>query len=293
MSSDVSTSHTLGKVDCTNEQYHTGPGISKSHLGVMATCPAIYWQNYVNPERESRKATPAMEVGTAIHAAILEPHVFADKFIVRPGEWDMRKKDDKAKLAELQEYAQAEGCTVITEEQYTIAAGCAKAVQQHPRAARMLAKGSAEQTYYALHQDEGALVKCRFDWEAPGLLDLDVKSCEDASPDGFMRSVMKYHYHAQVAWYQDVRAAALDDYTVVPWWFLAIEKSPPYCIGLYDLEPDLIKAGRLWANEQLRKIVRCRASNVWPDYGHSPQTLTAPGWMRKRLGLDSPEMEFA
>src|SRR3546814_1967815 len=66
-----------GLVEISNDDYHAGPGISKSHLDSIAPelgqAPLHYWHKYVNPERERAEPTAAMVLGTAIHTAILEP----------------------------------------------------------------------------------------------------------------------------------------------------------------------------------------------------------------------------
>lgn len=279
----------LGLVECTNDEYHSGEGVSKSHLGVIAQSPLHYWAAYINPEREPRTATPDMIQGTAIHGAILEPDLFTSEFVAAPNV-DRRTKEGKVMWAEFVEAAA--GKTILTHVQYDTALACRDAVLRNDKVARALEVGQAERSYFALDANTGALVKCRYDWESP-FYDLDVKSAVDASPDGFMRAVLKYHYHAQVAWYRDVRNAALDVDEEKPWYFLAIEKVAPYAMGLYTLPDEMVKSGRLWAQQQLRRIVDCKSRNHWPDYSEQITELTAPAWMRKQLGIDSPEMDFA
>ena len=55
----------------SNEAYHAYDGISKSGLDLIARSPAHY------AYRTASEPTRAMVIGSATHAAILEPEVFA------------------------------------------------------------------------------------------------------------------------------------------------------------------------------------------------------------------------
>jgi hypothetical protein len=44
--------------DIDNEAYHFGPGISKSHLDVVAHSPRLYWAKYIDPNCETVERTP-------------------------------------------------------------------------------------------------------------------------------------------------------------------------------------------------------------------------------------------
>lgn len=277
--------------DLSNEEYHGGPGISKSHLDAVADNPRKYWQAYVNPERAPREPTPAMVIGTAIHAAILEPDLFSKTYVVAP---DISRRSNAGK----EEYARwledHEGAIVLTQEQYDTAVGAADSVLSNHEALDLLSHGSPEESFFAIEPDTGELVKCRTDWRHPERGIVDVKSTEDASPDGFIRSVFKYNYHVQVAWYRDVIEAALDAPAPADWVFIAVEKTPPYAVGLYRVPEAMVRAGRQLARERLNRIVECRRTNTWPDYNAGAIVeLEPPGWMAKRLGLNSPEVEFA
>src|SRR5690606_39465824 len=68
---------TIITTSMSNEEYHSLPdSISKSGLDLIARSPAHY--RYA----ERREPTRAMVIGTAIHAAILEPDVFATEYLL-------------------------------------------------------------------------------------------------------------------------------------------------------------------------------------------------------------------
>lgn len=284
--------HRLGLVHCTNEQYHGGPGVSKSHLDVIARSPAHYWQAYVNPVREPRVPTPAMVVGTAIHAAILEPDLFTSGFIVAP-EINKRTNAGKAEYAAFLD--EHEDYTVLSTEQWQVALGARDSAHRHPLVRERLKRGAAEQSYYALDPGTGALIKCRFDWLDVGGAPhaLDVKSTEDASPERFMRSVLDYRYHVQQAWYEHTFGAATDyELALREWVFLAIEKTPPFACAAYTLPPEMVRAGQQQAQRELARIQECRLRDHWPAYGDECVQLDVPRWAANMLGMNSPEHDF-
>lgn len=75
-----------GLVDCTNEQYHSGPGISKSQLDAIAPelggSPLKFWDKYINPQREPEEYKHCFAVGDGTHKLVLEPGTFEHTYAV-------------------------------------------------------------------------------------------------------------------------------------------------------------------------------------------------------------------
>ncbi|EMV2752331.1 exodeoxyribonuclease VIII, partial [Escherichia coli] len=81
----------------SNENYHAGPGVSKSQLDDIADTPALYlWRK--NAPVDTTK-TKTLDLGTAFHCRVLEPEEFSNRFIVAP-EFNRRtnagKEEEKA-----------------------------------------------------------------------------------------------------------------------------------------------------------------------------------------------------
>lgn len=274
-----------------NEAYHAGPGVSKSHLDLIAQSPRHYWAAYIDPDREPRKVTPALVLGSAIHAAVLEPHEFARHYVAEPKDINKRTKDGKAEYEAF--LADHPGYTVLTTEQMQQVNGCAGAALRHPEVAELLKAGHAELSFYARDGDTNELIKCRTDWldYDRGLI-VDLKTTEDASPRAFQRSVLAYRYHVQVAWYRAVIAGAVD-IRLPRWVFIALEKSPPYAVGIYRLSDEFIAAGQALARRDLIKLSTCRMLDQWDDYGARGEVeLDLPGYARRDAGLDTAEAAF-
>lgn len=269
--------------DMDNDAYHSGPGVSKSHLDSIAppNSPAHYFERYLNPDREPEEKTPALILGDAIHKAVLEPDLLTQRYAFRPEGIDGRTKDGKAALADLA--AANLGKTILSVNDYKTLIGVRDSAHRHPVAKGLFSGGVAEQSYFSIDPETGALIKCRIDYDrmARDGIFVDLKTTEDASPDGFGRSAAKYRYHVQGGWYPHVLTQL--DREVDNFVFVAIEKSPPYAIGIYYLEPEDAQLGMMEARRDLDKILECRAAGEWPDHGYVPQALRIPAWRRREI----------
>ena len=270
--------HPIGLVDCTNEQYHSGPGVSKSHLDAIAgKSPRHYWQKYINPDRERTPPTPAMVMGSAIHSAILEPDLFPSEYVANPG-IERRSNAGKAEYAAFE--AEHKGKIVLSDEDFQACLAIRDAVHSHPLAAGLLTLGQAEQSFYGIDPETGELIKCRTDYmHDSGSMIVDLKSTEDASPDGFGKSAANFRYPVQIAWYHDVMDAAYGEHPE-HWVFMAVEKKPPYAIGIYFTDPADVQRARVAARRDFMRIVEAKRAGVWPDYGAEALPLSLPAWWR-------------
>lgn len=270
--------HPTGLIEQTNDEYHSGPGVSKSHLDAIASAsPKHYWHKYINPNRERAEPTAAMIMGTAVHTAVLEPDLFPSEVIESP-EFDRRTKVGKAEYEAFQ--AAHKGRIVLAPEDYAKCLAIRDAVHMHPVAGGLLQGGQAEQSFYAIDKETGELIKCRTDYmHNSGAMIVDLKTTEDASPNGFGKSAANFRYPIQTSWYNGVLDAAFGEHPQ-DWVFLAVEKNPPYAVGIYFMEPDILARAEIAARRDFLRIVEHRRSGDWPDYGVSPMPLALPGWSK-------------
>lgn len=268
-----------GLVQMTNEEYHAAAGISKSKLDDIAECPAKYWQRHENPEREPEEPTASLVLGDAIHTAVLEPDSFASRYMVMPP-FNLRSPKGREERDHWL-VTEAKGARVLTVDQRDTALAAATVVRRHPVAGRLFVGGVAEQSYFVRCKRTGALKKCRLDYfhENHGLI-ADLKSTDDASPSAFAKSVHNYRYHVQEAWYRHEVLADLYGEAPPNWVFVAVEKTPPYVIGIYELEEEDVDRGHRLARRDLNTLLECRRTGFWPDYAMQPRTLALPGWAR-------------
>ena len=291
----TTTTHPIGFVDQTDDEYHQGPGISKSDLDLIARSPLHYWARKLDPERDTHGGTDAMVLGSAVHAAVLQPDLFASRYATIPDDAPRRPTDRqinaKAPSAETlsavafwRDFERANaGKELLTPDQFTTALRIRDSVLSDPLARRAFEGCRAEQSVHAIDPETGEHIKCRIDalQEGMGLI-ADLKTTEDASEDAFSRSVATYRYYIQQPWYQDVCKAAFGE--APPYWvFVAVEKKSPYAVAVYELEPADIALGRIHARRDLTRLLECRRTGVWPGYTNGQVAkLALPAWFTRR-----------
>lgn len=271
-----------GRYEMTNADYHAGPGISKSHLDKIAPesggSPRKYWHHYLNPDREPAQPTADMILGTAIHSIVLEPDLFTQSYVANPG-IDRRSKAGKVEYAHFED--ENPGKIILEDDDYQTCLLVRDAVFAHPVASGLLTGGKAEDSFFAIDQETGELVKCRTDYfhESAGMI-VDLKSTNDASEDGFGKHAGNLRYHIQPPWYQDVFQNLYGEYP--PYWvFLAVEKKPPFEIGIYYVEPDQVERARRIARRDFLRILECKQSGHWPGFCTTEaKPLKLPGWLK-------------
>lgn len=266
--------------DLSNAEYHGGPGVNKSLLDIVARSP-MHAKFYLESREAGERSPPtaAQALGTAFHSLLLEPEDFAATYIVAP-KFDRRTKVGKEEAAAFE--AEHAGKTPIDQETHDTLFGMARAVQAHPAAKALLAApGKAEQSVYWTDELTGELCRCRPDfWREDGII-VDVKTSEDASPEGFAKSLVNYRYHVQAPWYCDGIEAATGE-APKGFVFLVVEKKPPFAVAVYALDAESMALGRIAARENLDTLARCRSSGVWPGYGDTIQQLGVPQWFLLR-----------
>ena len=234
----------------TNEAYHAHPSISSSDVKAVATRSLAHWKY------KTYKASPAFALGSAVHALVLEPH----KNLVVRGPADRRGAKWKGdSLA-----ADLDGKILLTEGDYDLAAKIANAVRAHPAVGSFLADSEfvAEASFFAPDAETGAHIKCRPDGYIPhaGVV-FDIKTTRDASPDGFPKELRNYGYDLQAAFYlRTLREAGFNAKKFI---FVAVEKEPPYAVGLHVMTDRYLDH----ANERVtRTLEKINAAVTAGDY---------------------------
>lgn len=169
--------------------------------------------------------------------------------------------------------------TILNPEQWKTIHAMRDALMAHPAANALLTgiPGKAEKSVYWIDATTGVLCRCRPDWWRDDNLIVDLKTTEDASPEGFARSIAKFRYDVQDAFYTDgvQQATGKRPKAFV---FIAVEKKPPYGVGVYVLDAETKDLGRAQYQHDLRVYAECVRTGEWPGYGDKIQTISLPGW---------------
>ena len=247
-----------------NATYHADPAISASHLHLVARSPQHYWARYVDPERIPPAPTAAMTFGSLVHCAVLEPDELEKRYDVCP---PRNTKAGKERAIEMRE----QGIEPVTASDMRMAHAMARAVKRHPLAGELLQEGKAEQSFWWDDLDTGLRCKCRPDWLKDDGVIVDLKTTNDASPQGFAKSVATFRYHVGAAHY-------LNGIKAHRFVFIAVEKEAPYAVAVYELDENAMVEGQRLTARDLRRIVNCRQQESWPGYGDGLTMLSLPTW---------------
>jgi hypothetical protein len=258
--------------DVPEDDYHGGPEVSVSRLKRLAEAPA----KVLVPQKE----TAALTAGTLRHLAILQPHLLEQRYFVT--DLDRISAREKATQAEME---RAGGRELVKRGEWEAALRLRDAVHTHPTLRDMLApEGLAcEASFYWV--DPVTKLRCRgradalrTDWQVA----IDIKTTEDASPVGFAKSVANYRYHWQEAFYR--RGLGLTWMNPQAFFFVAVEKEPPYLPAIYELDRRAVDLGERDITAQLEIWARCERSGIWPGYDERPVRLDLPAWVYAQAG---------
>lgn len=257
-------------------EYLRWPAVSKHDLDLVNRSPRHYQAAKLTPT----ETTPAMAFGSAAHTWILEPEKAPLEIAVRPN-YDRRTKAGKEMAAEFD--AGAFGKTIITEEDARHLAAMSAAVNQHKIAAKLIDDAIAIEAS-VLWQDERtkAMCRCRPDIIGKDYV-VDLKTTYDASKDGFAKSVHKYRYQVQAAYYLDACMALNELPPESAFIFIAVEKKPPYGVAVYTLTKEDLDRGRFQYEKDLTRYAHCMQTGHWFGYSESINYIELPSYARNQI----------
>ena len=256
----------------SNAEYHS----RKTHLSStnVRTHKKNKKQFKYSLTHELIKQTKAMADGTAVHAFFLERDKFNSDFVIKPADMRLNTKAGK-------EWAQEHQSKIIIDSElgnnlYEME----KSFMDSPAKLIYDKSGQSELSYF---WDDLGLVKgkCRPDWISDdGNIVVDIKTTTDASPKGFQKSIANWGYHLQLGWY--LRGLQKLGLPAKEFIFIAIEKTPPFSVGVYRANKDMIT----YANDEINNLVydidESLKSDDFPDYTPEILDLGLPNWMNPK-----------
>jgi exodeoxyribonuclease VIII len=253
-------------LDVPEDEYHASDSVSSSRIKAFLEAPAKV--QAPSPDTQS------LRFGSLCHTAILQPDKLESIYCVT--DLERINKKDKATQAE-QERAGAR--QLVKRPDWDEALRLRDAVHAHPTARDMLAPVGLLTEVSGAWDDQATGLRCRkrsdalrTDWKAV----VDLKSTQDASPEGFAKSVANYQYHIQQAHY----CAGLAEVWHRPeaFFFIAVEKEPPFLIGIYELDVEAVRLGEALRRRALDGWAECIRTGIWPGYAETPVSLSLPAW---------------
>jgi hypothetical protein len=223
-----------------------------------------------------REQTDAMRLGSLTHAYILEPAEVLAKYVVAP-KCDRRTKAGKEEWSEFQQ-SLPDGAVIVGADELQAARAMRDSVRTHGIAGTLIRGCDTEVACVWMDRLTGVLCKARIDVLGEEHL-ADVKTCLDASPLSFPRDIGKWGYHFQAAFYVDGVAANIGG-ICLPFYLIAVEKSPPYAVQVYEIDPEDMAAGEEQYQSLMHEYAECKRLDVWPGYTEVVRVAQLPPWVR-------------
>ena len=265
----------MGLVNIDEEQYRALPLMNQSAIKYGVKSMA-HMKAYL--DGEIMYESDALSLGSLVHAVVLEEEYVKDMYAIMP------KIDRRTKAGKLayDDFMQINSDRVICkQEDWDLAMKMRDSVRSHPAAAPLFKrKGQVEQTLTWRDPDTGVDCKGRIDLLLPGKgrqkpMIVDLKTTQDAGPK-FANSIAKFGYHTQAAFYKD--GMEHGEKKNCGFCIIAVEKTPPYAVGVYLLDGQAVEQGRKNYKRVLTQWAECVASGNYPAYSLSPETLSLPDW---------------
>ena len=255
----------------SNTDYHALDAISSTAVKAVSKQSVAHWLG------ATRKETPALAVGSAIHSLTLEP----EKNDVLRGPETRRGNAWKDAVAEAKTFNP--DAIVLPEAEFDKAQAIADAARANPFLAKYLAdeQSKIEMSVILHDPDCGLELRTRPDLYHPDGTVIDLKTTVDASPEGFAKQSFNLAYHIQAFHY--CRALELEGLRVKRFIFVAVETSSPYATCAHVVSKGLMQLGRLDWERSVEKIMNYQetgeASTGWPEMNE----MALPSWMNSDI----------
>lgn len=285
----------------TSQEYFASPGLSFSGMKDLAISPLAYWFSNINPDRPADEPTAAMQFGSALHCAVLEPKEFDSRYcraldlseesrclITADDLREWLKSKGQVKLGkkkiDLIEQVQAldpdwpikdaleqihveenEGKIVLSVDDWDRVGGAALALRNEPSLKPILEEGEAEVVMSGIDLETGVRLKSKLDWVTP-LFTLDIKTFAQQrgkSIDQCVADAIFYEGYYRQAWlYTHMRKLQPNRPGSLPPFLIAfVESEEPFEVRIKKLTP-----GNLYWD---RAAVECKGfMRLYADYSN-------------------------
>lgn len=260
-------------------QYHSVRAVSASFLKAFCNKSPAHGKCCLdgmgNTGGEEEEINEALMIGSAAHAATLEPDEYDRMYVVGP---DAARNTKAWKEFE----AANPGKICLKPNDAELVDGIRSSVWSHTLASKLLSVcDRREVSLFWFDTDSGLPCKARIDMYSTvrGCL-VDLKTAISAAPDEFQKSAWRFGYQIGIPWY--ARALAKYDLSVNAVAVIAVEKIKPYPVVVFEPTPDWFTKGEQQINDALGRLSDLWEQDEWPGYADQAATvpLALPAWAR-------------
>lgn len=254
--------------------YRNHAGLNYSHLKLMHQ-PFLYKQMVL--EGKGKEKTFSLNVGTAVHIHILEPHKKDRiKNLLDFGFEDRKKWQAIRKLeAENPEWL------FFSDKEFEQIQSMVTSVKLHEKALKLYASGTWNEVSM-FWRDAKHGFDCKGRADTLNLEDgyvVDLKTTKDAK--NFMRECVDFGYHIQAAFYlRGLKAITGKDFK---WYWVAVDSNSPHFTYVYEATEKTIMIGDLQVDEYMNALAVCLEEDVWPIGNEEVIKGELPSWFAERV----------
>jgi hypothetical protein len=285
------------------EHYAAWPAVTRNILQLVYEVTPKHAKAAIDgelPDTDSKDR----RFGRAEHCRLLEPDVFAERFLIaspcaeplksgkrkgepcgcagvyyRGGFWFCGKhRPDGAQ--EPRDYLSADQATAIERVK--------DAVFGHKVVRILRTHGGCEVS--VVWNRDGLPCKARLDKmihkaNCPNtVLDLKKIQATQGTDHALRRAIRNYSYDIQAAWYTEGVKAVTGDPFRFAWVFT--EDAPPFDVRPLWASPAMLEVGRCKVNAAWQTYLRCVQSGEWPGYCDDIEEIAPEPWEMKRYGIE-------
>lgn len=223
-----------------------------------------------------------MSHGTMLHSWLEQGDTFLESLVVPPHE---RLTATGLLGKEAEKWAESEaapGSTLISPKEKAQLLAEVAAIERHPAAVEMLSQVVDREVSVRWQSPGGHFLKCRYDAGTPDFwIDLKTTSEQDILAD-FWKSVLKFRYHLQDAWYRrGMEACGMEP---APLRFIVVSTSLPHDCQVVTLPESIVAEGQRLMDRALADL-RVREDLDWwlPDSHGEVVELSFPAHVIGRM----------
>jgi len=290
-----------GIYEVSFEEYRAWPAINASALKIGYQTSALHMKAAIDGVLNSDSR--ARKFGRAIHARLLEPDTFAERFLIagrcqellksgkRKGEpcgkWGRFHYDGSWFCGAHRHEAAVEPAEYVDGNEAEQIERIVKSVYSHSVVKMLSAHGGAEVSI--IWNWDGFACKARFDkWitkaNCPDTI-VDLKKCQvfKADDHSLQSSIRTYGWDLQAAWYVDGAEKITGTKPLWAWVFL--EDNEPFDTRPVWCSKALMEIGRIKMQSAFDLYKCCVEVSQWPGYCENIEELYPAEWEMKRYGI--------
>lgn len=255
------------------DAYHSDKTAISSTGLIAAHRSPLHYLSYL---KDARKETLSMRIGGLLHYAALESEQYLRCARVMPN-IDRRTKAGKDEYEAFSASMSAHEIQVTKEEDEKIKR-MLEVLLTHPWISEVMKRSKKEVSGF--FRDPVTSIKGRI---RPDLLlnddgiIADIKTTQDASRDGFAKSIARWRYDLQAAFYL-LGAEEIDGRPYKEFYWIAIEKEPPFAVAVYRASIDVLNNGCIAYRKALENLEKAMRGEIYMGYEPTVQDVGLVPW---------------